>query len=277
MPKFTEESLLASLDSLVPVASMAKLRAKSEKLFPLKPQTSMTTLSWTIEETKKALVSVKTDSFEQEFGSDLNVQIWSQVLHFITDLKETLMNAIPRFWKICCLYLESKGLWIPPRQLEAALEARRSHCNTMIRNIIMVLETMIGQILRIKFKSNQKSVGKVVKLQNSPSTANGDELYLDSSSGQPKNEIIEKEFKSILDNMKEFRLVNADSYLQAHPLIIVHYSGQIVHALNGCINDMQSFYTLGEATLLNSFNETVEKVSTYLLERVSSEWINRKL
>ena len=275
MSKFTEASLMASMSSLAPTdATVAKAENKKAKMHPLTQQESIASPPWTLEETKKALMSAKADSFEHEFSNDSNVQAWSQVLNFISVLKETLMSAISRFWRICCLYLESKGLWIPPRQLEAALEARRSHCNTMIRNIIMILETMIGEILHIKFKPSEVPAKKLNKaLIRTPSTGVG-ELYMDSAAGKPKLEIIEEGYRSIVDRMKEFKLKNSEFYLQAHPLVIVHFAGQIVYTLNACINDMQSFYTLGEATILNSFNATVEKVSCYLLERVSSEWMN---
>lgn len=207
------------------------------------------------------------------------MKLWKQTLIFINSLCDVLAKFLPSFWKICKIYMDDN----PSRKLQYENRAPRSKRvqdgQSMINNIFEIIQTMINYSFHLnedEYASSDmlfeesESMEILSPSSASPLTAPNINSYITES----EEDMIWKTFQVVYKSLKRIPIDPEINFLEAHPIMIVHFSTRIMEAFTEFQSDIKVFYTGDEGqSVMNSLSATIDTVKDYLVEKICQGWV----
>jgi hypothetical protein len=169
-------------------------------------------------------------------------------------------------------------------------EQRINICNDMIKNIFGLVETMVAKILEMREETDvraeeeeeeskdKENVEPESSTRQSPRKVTLFCLSDDVDNDKATRNKIQNDYNQIIKKLRSINFNEQSGFLQAHPLVIVHYAVQIVRLLDNLKLKLQSDYNSNEVdsdqgASTSFFTDTLSSIKSFLINCISTNWI----
>jgi hypothetical protein len=192
------------------------------------------------------------------------MKLWKQTLVFANSLCDALAKFLQSFWKICKIYMDDT----PSQKLQYAHRAPKAKRvrdgQSMVNNIFEIIQTMINY----SFHLNEKELESTVFLYEE------NEVLPEEIGSQAGEDMTWEKFQLVIKSLPRIPIDPEINFLEAHPIMIVHFATRIMETLTGFQSDIKIFYSGDEGqSVNNSLNATIDTVKDFLVEKICQGWV----
>lgn len=245
------------------------------------------TTAWNLNDIKKALLCVTSDSFETQFGKEILVCFWKETSIFISELANVLTTYLPGIFRTCKMYLEER--YLKKAEGKKGLVAERMrYSQSMINNVFDLIRIMIDYTFFIGQDENDDDDDEIIEEETEEMDASMEEIenvvelkkLMDYKSETNLDTISQadsawKTFQKLSGGLIKLPAPIFSKMMVAHPLILIHYSTQIMDILHDCLAKIKVSCPQVEGfTLIETLEITVDTVKACLVKNICNQWVD---
>ncbi len=207
---------------------------------------------WDMSRLSQALKITNILSFENHYGKEYNVALWSATSRFIQNQTVLLSKELPSFYKLGQTYIESK------RSQTSDSNQKTANVHMMIRNIMELIKTMNNDLLP-NFSGEYDTLSSRESLLETYEVGAGSSEPL-----RPVQDHLNKLLKP--KNMTKM-------LKEAHPVIIAFFALDLLGKTESLSFDLQNIFG-AEKYLLSDLIESYCCIRDGLVDMICTGWIN---
>lgn len=148
----------------------------------------------------------------------------------------------------------------------------------MVNNLFELIQIMINYSFHLQSADDDDLVYEdedesLDKMDQYPSSSFNGMSNL-SLNEKTDDDVVYRTFMKIHDSLPLLSETEDANFLEANPIMIVHFSARITDTLTKLQNELKGFSSADEgASVMNSLNASLDSVCDFLVDKICSGWI----